>query len=177
MSTNEEQMLGYAAASEFKTNHLLHLIITLVTVGLWSWVWLWISAGNIKKRNEIKKKVGLPTELNIPNIILWINTIFVLFVIFVLTVGSKASQGLPACDSSDAKKTLEEAFNESQFARQMSLSVVEITDTVDTGNGENKELRECKAKAYLNNSEDVKVSYQLKARKDGTYLLEFKVVD
>jgi CDP-diglyceride synthetase len=89
-TTNEDKILGYTAASEHRTNHVLHLILTLVTAGVWSWVWLIVASSNISKRNKIKKKFGLPTESNIPKVLLWINAIFWIFIVFALMSASKS---------------------------------------------------------------------------------------
>lgn len=93
-ATNENQMLGYAAASEHKTNHILHLILTLITAGAWSFIWLIVASGTITKRNKIKKKYGLPTETNTPKILLWINFITWAIIIYALVSASKSHAGL-----------------------------------------------------------------------------------
>ena len=88
--TKEDQLLGITLASEHKTNHVLHLILTLLTAGVWSWIWLWIASKNITTRNKIKKKVGLPTETNIPKILLVINAIGWGFIFFMFMSASKS---------------------------------------------------------------------------------------
>ncbi|MFA5920108.1 MAG: hypothetical protein WC856_02305 [Methylococcaceae bacterium] len=82
-TTQEGQMLAHMSASEHQTNHVLHLILTIITFGTWSVVWLLVSAGNITKRNEIKESAFLPTETNIPKIILWMNAAFFALMVLV----------------------------------------------------------------------------------------------
>ena len=38
-----------------KTNHILHLILALVTVGVWGVLWLLIALTNLSKRNQAEK--------------------------------------------------------------------------------------------------------------------------
>jgi len=83
--------------------------------------------------------------------------------------------GLPNCESNAAKKTLMEAFNQAQFARQMSLSAIEITDARTTS-GSNERLRRCTAIIALNNLERVAVKYTLAPRDDGRFMLEFEIM-
>lgn len=87
----------------------------------------------------------------------------------------EGSNNLPSCESSDAKSTLSEAFNNSQFARMMSLGVVEVygTKTITSS----PELNTCEASITLNNAQSVDVSYRLEKRSDGMYMLTFEVKD
>ena len=65
----------YAEIDRNKTNHILHVIISVVTLGFWVWVWCAVSADNCIKRNRILKEHKKPLETN---------TGLVLFVVFLV---------------------------------------------------------------------------------------------
>lgn len=64
--SSDEKMLAHLSVAEHKTNHILHLLISLFTITLWIPVWLFIATSNTSKRNKIKRDQGMPTEKNIP---------------------------------------------------------------------------------------------------------------
>lgn len=97
----------------------------------------------------------------------------VLLADLMITLGNNS---LPACDSSNVKETLQKAFDNAQFARQMSLSVVDIRDAVNVSGPSDKPLS-CKATVVLNNTEELSVQYELEGKDNGQYMLEFEVVD
>jgi len=110
----------------------------------------------------------------------WYNSWFVrvpLIILGCFVVGSFFSSegGLPSCEG--AKSTLKEAFDQSQFARAMSLSVIEISNIGESGFDEEKKTRSCKASISMNNAETVSVDYVLEGNEDGTYMLRFEVVE
>ncbi|SCA56972.1 exported hypothetical protein [Candidatus Terasakiella magnetica] len=82
--------------------------------------------------------------------------------------------GLPACDSSRAKGTLAKAFDQSQFARNMGLAVVEIKESTELTSSIDKK-KDCFAKITMNNANTVPVLYQLALRDNGSYMLTFEV--
>jgi hypothetical protein len=41
--------------AKFKTNHILHLLLTLVTCGLWGIVWMIVAASNATERSKLKR--------------------------------------------------------------------------------------------------------------------------
>ncbi len=53
---NEHQLI--AKRSDHKTAHILHLILSLITVGLWIPVWLLVAISHRNERNKIDKKLG-----------------------------------------------------------------------------------------------------------------------
>lgn len=64
-------MLGYfASLQEYKTNHILHFLLSVITGGIWILIWLCIASGNINNRNHIRVKMGIPIETNYPKYIL-----------------------------------------------------------------------------------------------------------
>lgn len=65
----------YQALAHNKTNHILHVILSVVTLGFWLWGWCAVSADNCIKRNRILKEHKKPLETN---------TGLVLFVIFLV---------------------------------------------------------------------------------------------
>lgn len=85
------------------------------------------------------------------------------------------SQTTPDCESEEALATLTQAFNESQFARQLSLSAVEVTDAKSTAASSAKS-RTCTAVIAMNNTESVAVRYTIVPRDYG-YMVEFEVTN
>ena len=65
----------YAEIDRNKTNHILHVIISVVTLGFWLWVWCAVAADNCIKRNRILKEHKKPLETNIG---------LILFVVFLV---------------------------------------------------------------------------------------------
>lgn len=84
------------------------------------------------------------------------------------------ADGLSVCTSKGVKETLTTAFNNAQFARQLSLSVVEIRQI--TEEGQRGGGRSCRGQLTLNNTEQVSVRYLLESRDDGSFLLTFELV-
>jgi len=83
-------------------------------------------------------------------------------------------EGLPKCGSSNAKDTLSQAFDNSQFAKNMNLNAIEITGSKEL-NGSTKKQRNCTANITLNNSKTVSALFKLMARDNGNYMLEFEI--
>ena len=83
--------------------------------------------------------------------------------------------GTPKCDSSVAKETLKNAFDQSQFARTMNLSAVEIAaireNTFDSKNGS----RTCYGTIAMNNTNKVDVNFKIEPRTDDKIMLTFEV--
>jgi hypothetical protein len=70
LPTNEVKILAHLEMAKHNTNHILHLILTLLSVGFWSFFWFCITASNTSQRNAIRRKAGLPTEPNTPAILM-----------------------------------------------------------------------------------------------------------
>ncbi len=64
-------MFAYAEMEQHRTHHLLHLGLSIVTVGLWLVIWLAVSVRNTQRRNRIARDYGLPAESNIGYIIIF----------------------------------------------------------------------------------------------------------
>lgn len=47
-----------------KTNHILHFLISVISIGAWLIVWLFISSSDTSARNDIHKKYGITQEPN-----------------------------------------------------------------------------------------------------------------
>jgi hypothetical protein len=75
-----EKMLAYMEAAKYKTNHVLHLLLSLLTVGGWTIIWFIVAADNTDKRNRIYSKHGLNKEANIGP------TLLGLFILLILAV-------------------------------------------------------------------------------------------
>ena len=84
------------------------------------------------------------------------------------------STGLPECDSSSARQTLEKAMNEAQWARAMYLSVVDISGARERSGSDKR--KECTADVLMNNLSEVQVKYTMNLRGSEGYILRFEVV-
>jgi len=86
-STRQEQpsdkTIAFQEMASHKTNHILHLLLSIVSAGFWVIIWLIISASNTSKRNKIRKLHRLKPESNPP---LVIGGLFILIFIFLLIV-------------------------------------------------------------------------------------------
>lgn len=51
MENQTNEVLAIVAASQYKTNHVLHLLLSLLTGGLWIFVWIVVANQNGSKRN------------------------------------------------------------------------------------------------------------------------------
>lgn len=80
--------------------------------------------------------------------------------------------GLPACESSNARETLAQAFDQSQMARDLNLSVVQVRN-VATSSGSTEKQRRCSADLILNNGETIPVDFSMAGQGDGTFFLDF----
>jgi len=85
--------------------------------------------------------------------------------------------GVPSCDSSDAKKTLMQAFDGSQFARTLNLSAIDVSKPTEAKYDANKKARECAALVKMNNTAEVGVKYSMERKEGGRFLLTFEVTD
>ncbi|HIF60276.1 MAG TPA: hypothetical protein EYQ26_12435, partial [Rhodospirillales bacterium] len=50
---------------QHKTNHILHLLLSFFTIGIWIIFWMMIASSNTTNRNVINRKYGLPEESNL----------------------------------------------------------------------------------------------------------------
>ncbi len=82
--------------------------------------------------------------------------------------------GLPVCESSNAKATLTQAFDQSQMARDLNLSVVQVRSTT-TKPGSTDKQRRCSADLMLNNGESIPVDFSMVGQNDGTFFLDFEM--
>ncbi|WP_031430483.1 hypothetical protein [Methylomicrobium agile] len=78
-----------------KTNRSLHAFLSIVTAGLWLLVWLAISIHNTRRRNQIAREYGLPTETNVGFIIL-------IFLALISIAGYKVYSGLSSGNPPEA---------------------------------------------------------------------------
>lgn len=51
--TNKKDMLRLYEAGEYKTNHVLHLLLSLLSAGVWIPVWFLVAQKNASKRASI----------------------------------------------------------------------------------------------------------------------------
>jgi PBP1b-binding outer membrane lipoprotein LpoB len=92
-----------------------------------------------------------------------------------LLLSGCSDDGLPSCSSDEGVTFLTDTFNQAQFARQESLSVVEVTDIKEIPSSDRKV--QCSAKVSTNSAEVLLVNYHMDLRDDGTSMLEFQVVE
>ena len=65
-----------------KTNHVLHLLLSLITAGFWVPVWIMVACANCSGRNDIRKTAGLKSETNYGGAILVV--VFCHFIYFLV---------------------------------------------------------------------------------------------
>lgn len=82
LPTEAQALLHLTELAQHKTNHVLHLLLSLITLGWWVIVWMIAYASTTSTRNEIHRKYGFPTESNALGIVL---TVIVLFISFSLS--------------------------------------------------------------------------------------------
>ena len=85
--------------------------------------------------------------------------------------------GLPKCESDNVNNALQDAFTQSQFARTLNLSAIEIGAIKEGSTKSPSGKRECSALVVMNNTEKVHVHYALEARENGKYILTFEVTE
>ena len=49
---------------EKKTNHILHLLMSVITGGFWISMWIMVACANCSGRNDIRRTAGLKEEPN-----------------------------------------------------------------------------------------------------------------
>lgn len=91
--------------------------------------------------------------------------------------GNLAGQPRLQCDSAAAKDTLQKAFDQSQFARTMNLSVILISDTAEKSRDATSGALSCRATLTLNTTKKALVSYKMEHGQNGSFLLTFEVMD
>lgn len=97
--------------------------------------------------------------------------------IVITVVALSGGPTLPKCDSEAAKATLSQAFNQSQFAKALNLSAIEISTATEKSFDEKTNTRMCLGVVSMNNTKTVDVNFKLVGRADGKYMLSFEVVN
>ena len=85
------------------------------------------------------------------------------------------SDGLPKCGSSVAVTTLKKAIDQSQFARNLNLSAIDIEGVKETSFDEAVKRRTCEASVTFNNTEKAPIDYRLDGRPSGQFMIEFRL--
>lgn len=70
--------------TRYRTRHLLHLVLSIISAGCWSFVWTIVSCMNCSKRNTAWKLAGKKGETNWAGIFLSIQFVIVSFLFFVI---------------------------------------------------------------------------------------------
>lgn len=81
------------------------------------------------------------------------------------------------CDTGDAKTTLKGAFDQSQFARTLNLSAIDVNDITEKNRDDKTGTLSCRATITMNTTKKVPVSYKIEQHNDGKFLLTFEVLD
>lgn len=81
------------------------------------------------------------------------------------------------CDANNAKTTLKGAFDQSQFARTLNLSAIDINDITEKNRDDKAGTLSCRAAITMNTTKKVPVSYKIEQHNDGKFLLTFEVLD
>jgi len=70
----QERILINSELAQYKTNHIMHLILTILTAGIWSFFWILSSATTISEQNKIRKQYKLKQKFNAPGItlVIWL---------------------------------------------------------------------------------------------------------
>ena len=100
--SDSEKLLALTECNQHKTNHILHLLLSILTAGVWLIVWFIITANNTSKRNVIKKRHGLEKESNAPAVNILTILALVIFVLFKYAAQAETSQSWMIEESVDA---------------------------------------------------------------------------
>ena len=52
----ENELLLLAKRQSYNTNHILHLLLSIITVGCWIPIWVLVAISNALERNKIDRK-------------------------------------------------------------------------------------------------------------------------
>ena len=85
--------------------------------------------------------------------------------------------GVPACDSNNSLSTLKKAFDSSQFARSINISVIEITEAREKQWVDASKTRFCTAQITMNNAKKVPIVFTMAKRDSGGFMLEFEIAE
>ena len=68
--TDSDWMRDNLECQRWQTSHVVHCLISIVTLGSWLIVWFFVVASNTRERNKIHRRYGVPTESNLPLVLL-----------------------------------------------------------------------------------------------------------
>jgi hypothetical protein len=92
-------------------------------------------------------------------------------------VGDLGGHSKMNCESAAAKGTLQKAFDQSQFARAMNLSAIQISNATEQNRDPKSGELSCRATITLNTTNKIPVAYKMEQGEKGQFLLTFEVVD
>jgi hypothetical protein len=78
--------------------------------------------------------------------------------------------GVPKCDGSVAKDLLRKSFDQSQFARTLNLSAVEVSTARELTFDSSNSTRKCFATVVMNNTEKMNLDFKMEKRSNGIML-------
>jgi hypothetical protein len=134
--------------------------------------------------NAKKAEILSPSSTNVKKSyrLLWAIPVIILGAMGILDAASDLG-GLSGghskfqCDGTVAKDTLQKAFDQSQFARNMNLSAIQISDVSEQSRDPKSGELSCQAIIMLNTTNKVPVSYKMENGQKGQFLLTFEVLD
>lgn len=84
---------------------------------------------------------------------------------------------VPKCDSNATKDGLKNAFDQSQFARSLNLSAIEILAPRENSFDSKNKIRTCSGAITMNNTKKVDVNFKIEGRTEGRFMLTFEVIE
>lgn len=120
-----------------------------------------------KKGNTLSKAVKA---------LLAIGLLFVAGSVWYYNIATNGT-GIPACESTESTQTLQKAFDGSQFARTLNVSVIDITAAKEIQYDETKKTRFCTARIRMNNTNQVLVKFEMAKQDSGGFLLQFRITE
>lgn len=92
----------------------------------------------------------------------------------VIQAGKKQEQAkqdsVPKCDGSIAKDLLRKSFDQSQFARTLNLSAVEVSAARELTFDSPNSTRKCFATVVMNNTDKMNLDFKMEKRTNGIML-------
>jgi hypothetical protein len=79
----DEKIYAQSLIAEHKTNHILPLLLSVLTVGVWVVFWMISAMDNCDRRNKIRREYGIDEETNYASICFLV-IIFMIAVIFLI---------------------------------------------------------------------------------------------
>jgi len=89
---------------------------------------------------------------------------------------STTSSKLSACDNSEVISALRDAYNQSQFAQTLNLSVIDVKKPIEASISSSEKMY-CITTLILNNATEIGVEFSMESKDQNKFLLLFKQVE